>query len=90
VKSEVREIIKLCEYKKVEMIEGEVCMDHIHLCVALPPTYNLGAIMQKKFKRIWMALIGVAISGICVGIFNTAALGTDPLPYLYFLLTGIT
>ncbi len=34
--------------------------------------------MQKKFKRIWMALLGVAISGICVGIFNTAVLGADP------------
>lgn len=34
--------------------------------------------MQRKIKRVFMALVGVAISGICVGIFNTAVLGTDP------------
>ncbi|MGB8452392.1 MAG: hypothetical protein WCD89_08670 [Anaerocolumna sp.] len=34
--------------------------------------------MQKKIKRILMALIGVTISGVCVGIFNTVMLGADP------------
>ncbi|MFU0827584.1 MAG: hypothetical protein ACFWTJ_08620 [Lachnoclostridium sp.] len=34
--------------------------------------------MKVKLKRIFMALIGVAISGVCVGIFNTALLGADP------------
>ncbi len=34
--------------------------------------------MEKKIKRVLMALIGVTISGICVGIFNTAVLGADP------------
>ncbi len=31
-----------------------------------------------KTKRLLMALIGVALSGVCVGIFNTALLGADP------------
>lgn len=34
--------------------------------------------MERKLKRILMALLGVAISGVCVGIFNTALLGADP------------
>jgi len=35
---EVREILKtLCAYKKVEIIEGAVCADHVHLCVSIPP-----------------------------------------------------
>ncbi|WP_202621506.1 YczE/YyaS/YitT family protein [Anaerocolumna sedimenticola] len=42
--------------------------------------------MQKKMKRILMALIGVTISGICVGIFNTAVLGADPFTVF---VTGI-
>ena len=38
LKSDIREIIKkLCEYKKVEIIEGAVCSDHVHICVAIPP-----------------------------------------------------
>lgn len=37
LKSDIREIItKLCEYKKVETIEGTVCSDHVHICVAIP------------------------------------------------------
>ncbi len=34
--------------------------------------------MSQKVKRIIMALLGVSISGICVGIFNTVLLGADP------------
>ena len=35
-KLEVREILrKLCEWKGVEIIEGEVCPDHIHILVSL-------------------------------------------------------
>ena len=38
VKADVREILKkLCEYKKVEIMEGAVCVDHVHLCVSIPP-----------------------------------------------------
>lgn len=37
-KADIREILKkLCEYKKVEIIEGAVCSDHVHLCVSIPP-----------------------------------------------------
>ena len=28
---------KLCEMKKVELIEGELCKDHVHLLVSIPP-----------------------------------------------------
>ena len=38
IREDIREIIrKLCEYKKVEIIEGAVCADHVHLCVSIPP-----------------------------------------------------
>jgi putative transposase len=38
VKADVREILKkLCEYKSVEIIEGAVCQNHVHLCVSIPP-----------------------------------------------------
>ena len=42
IKSDVREIIKkLCAYKKVEIIEGAVCIDHIHMCVSIPPKMSV-------------------------------------------------
>jgi len=38
LKYEIREIIKkLCEYKNVEIVEGSVSSDHIHLCLRIPP-----------------------------------------------------
>ena len=46
VRTDVREIIKtLCRYKKVEIIEGAVCMDHVHLCVSIPPKIAISEFM---------------------------------------------
>ena len=42
VKDDVREIIRtLCSYKKVEIIAGAVCADHVHLCVSIPPKLSI-------------------------------------------------
>ena len=43
---EIREILrKLCEWKGVEIIEGEVCPDHIHMLVSIPPKYSISGFM---------------------------------------------
>jgi putative transposase len=36
---------KLCEYKEVEMIAGTACIDHIHLCISVPPKYSVSTIV---------------------------------------------
>ena len=42
VRDDVREIIRtLCKYKKVEIIAGAVCTDHVHLCVSIPPKLSV-------------------------------------------------
>jgi putative transposase len=46
LKKDVREIIMtLCEYKKIEIIEGAVCADHVHLCLSIPPKFSVSSIM---------------------------------------------
>jgi putative transposase len=46
VKADIREIIKvLCKYKKVEIIEGAICSDHVHLCVSIPPKLSISDFM---------------------------------------------
>jgi len=46
VKEDVREIIRtLCSYKKVEIVAGAVCMDHVHLCVSIPPKLSISDFM---------------------------------------------
>ena len=42
VKADIGQIIrKLCEWKGVEIIEGEVCPDHIHMLVSIPPKMSV-------------------------------------------------
>lgn len=36
---------RLCEYKGVELLEGKACIDHIHLCVSIPPKYAVVSIV---------------------------------------------
>ena len=46
VKEDIREIIKtLCAFKKIEIIEGAVCKDHVHLCLSIPPKLSVSDIM---------------------------------------------
>ena len=46
VREDVREIITiLCKYKNVEIIAGAVCMDHVHLSVAIPPKLSISSFM---------------------------------------------
>ena len=46
LRMDVREIIKtLCNYKDVEIVEGAVCIDHIHLCVSIPPKMSVSSFM---------------------------------------------
>ena len=43
---EIREILrKLCEWKGVKIIEGEVCPDHIHMLVSTPPKMSVSGFM---------------------------------------------
>ncbi len=36
---------RLCEYKGVEVVEGTLCADHIHMCLAIPPKYSVSTIV---------------------------------------------
>ena len=36
---------KLCEWKGINIIEAEVCADHIHILVEIPPKYSVSSFM---------------------------------------------
>ena len=38
-------LIRLCEQKGIEIIEAELCPDHINMLVAIPPEYSVASIM---------------------------------------------
>ena len=46
LKREIGVILRrLCEYKGIEIIEGKVCIDHIHLCASIPPKYGVSTVV---------------------------------------------
>jgi len=36
---------RLCEYKGVDLLEGKSCIDHIQMCIAIPPKYSVSTIV---------------------------------------------
>ena len=45
-REEIRDIIRqLCAWKGVEIIEGEICPDHIHLLLSISPKHSISSFM---------------------------------------------
>ena len=46
IKADVGKILRdLCERKGVEIIEAELCPDHVHMLISIPPKYSVSQIM---------------------------------------------
>ena len=46
IKVDIGKILrKLCDQKCVEIIEAELCLDHVHMLVSIPPKYSVSQIM---------------------------------------------
>ena len=46
IKTDVGKILRqLCEYKGIEIVEAELCPDHIHMLIKMPPKYSVSQIM---------------------------------------------
>ena len=46
LKKDIGQILrKLCEYKGIEVLEGTVCADHIHIFLSIPPKYAISTIV---------------------------------------------
>ncbi len=42
----IRDIIKqLCEWKNIEILEGNVQKDHLHLVLSIPPKYSISEVV---------------------------------------------
>lgn len=51
-KRDLVEIIKkLCEMKQVELIDGRICKDHIHMYVAVPPEMSVSEIYVVSQRK---------------------------------------
>ena len=52
-RAEIGKILReLCNWKKVNIINAEVCPDHVHMLVEIPPKYSVSSFMGfLKGKR---------------------------------------
>ena len=58
----IKEILKeLCRYKGVEIIEGHMMPDHVHLLVSIPPKMSVSGFMGFIWKivRFFQKLFGI-------------------------------
>ena len=45
-RAEIGKILReLCNWKKVNIINAEVCPDHVHMLVEIPPKYSVSSFM---------------------------------------------
>ena len=61
----VGEVIRdLCRQRRIEMLEGHLMPDHIHMCLSIPPKYSvafaIGFIKGKSAVRIHRQVLGNA------------------------------
>ena len=46
IKEDIGKILRqLCDQKGIEIIEAELCPDHVHMLLAIPPKYSVAQIM---------------------------------------------
>ena len=56
---EIREILrKLCQWKGVDIIEGEICPDHIHMLVSIPPKMSIHMLVSIPPKMSVSGFMG--------------------------------
>ena len=46
IKADIGKILRqLCKQKGIEIIEAELCKDHVHMLISVPPKYSISQIM---------------------------------------------
>lgn len=56
----------LCKYKGVEIVEGVVCADYVHLCVCMPPKTDVSSFMRYRYELKIMPYISAV--GVCCSL----------------------
>ena len=75
IRDDVREIISiLYKYKDVEIIAGAVCLDHVHLSVAIPPKLRISSFMgYLKGKIQEVPLCSGSVKVLAIPSFGTSS-----------------
>ena len=61
---------RLCEWKGVRIVEAEVCPDHIHMLVEIPPKNAVSSFMGYLKHRLTRAHRGKQLKMSCQALHN--------------------
>ena len=51
-KEDLREVLKqLCNYKGVQILEGHIMPDHVHMLVSIPPKISISSFMGYLYRK---------------------------------------
>ena len=50
------ELKKLCVWMRIEVIEGHVCKDHVHMCLAIPPKHAISDVIGTLKGKVAIRL----------------------------------
>ena len=60
---DLQEYIKsLCKYKGVEILEGHMMIDHVHLLVAIPPRISVSSLIKLPFLTEGLDFVSITVS----------------------------
>ena len=52
IKQDIGRILRqLCQQKGVEIIEAELCKDHVHMLLSIPPKYSVSQVMGVSERK---------------------------------------
>lgn len=49
-------IRKLCKYKKIEIVAGAVCADHVHLCMSISPKLSISDFVDYLIFVVYICI----------------------------------
>ena len=53
MKQDIANILSmLCKRKGVEIVETEICPDHVHMLVKIPPSLSVSSFVDRKSTRL--------------------------------------
>ena len=85
-KEDIRDIIKqLCSYKGVEIIEGHLMPDHIHMLVSIPPKISVSMPLKGRATSQEQYGLNGAVGRLCKQ--NSHSLKRKPAPWDAGLVT---
>ena len=56
----------MCDYKRIEILEANACVDHIRMCIKILPNYSVSQVMGYLKGKSSLMIFEQSIMKICL------------------------